>query len=415
MVALVLAALAGGGRGDAAPNDPEFSRQWGLVKIGAETAWQTGTGKGTTIAVVDTGVDLAHEDLAGKLADRSTWKDFVADDANPQDENGHGTHVAGIAAAATGNGRGVAGTAPDARIMPVRVLDETGNGNGADVSAGIRWAVDHGAHVINLSLSGVTQPIFGPSFDSALKYAWRNGVICVVAAGNNYILSSGYEDDPALVVSATNRRDQKPDFSSGVGEAKWGIAAPGGGSTLEPEENDIYSTYWNGDRPNRYEYAAGTSMSAPHAAGAAAVLRSLGLSAQETVDRLLATAVDVGPPGEDSTFGHGRLDLARAVEGLGPKTGGPAGGPGSGPSPAASKPVAGSGASPAPKASATPVGDGPAASSPSAPAGAGDDESDGRPPPKPAGSTLLVALGLLGGAGAGLGVALAWLKRRARG
>lgn len=295
--------------------DPHRPSQWGLQTIGAPEAWRVGRGRGVVIAVVDTGVDLRHEDLAGRLL---PGRDFVDDDGDPQDEHGHGTHVAGVAAATAGNGRGVAGVAPGARILPVRVLDEDGAGSSRDVARGIRWAVDRGARVVNLSLGDLGQPLFGPAFDDAIAYAWSHGAVPVVAAGNEFLLSSGYSDQNALVVSATDRNDRKPAYSSGVGGAKWGMAAPGGaGGPTAHDEEDVLSTYWAPGRRNAYAYLAGTSMAAPHVAGAAAILLGLGLSPRETVQRLLTTARDVGSQGRDRTFGHGRLDAAAATAGLG--------------------------------------------------------------------------------------------------
>lgn len=329
----------------AASNDPGFSNQWGMGKVQAEQAWGTGTGAGVVIAIVDTGVDLQHEDLKDKLVPGINCIGGCKEGSSGQDGEGHGTHVAGIAAAATFNGRGVAGTAPGAKIMPVRVLNKDGEGSDADVSQGIRWAADHGASVINLSLSGQDQAFFGPgsTFGSALAYAWGKGAIPVVTAGNQFLLSSGYDEHNAIVVTATDRNDNKPDFASVVGDAKWGMAAPGGANHVDPFNptgavragpNDIFSTYWDSDEPgshNLYAYSAGTSMSAPFISGAAAILRGLGLSPQATVDRLISTTDDVGPPGQDETFGYGRLNLARAVQGLGPS--GTSGGTGSGTSP----------------------------------------------------------------------------------
>jgi subtilisin family serine protease len=351
MIALVLASSPA----RAGQSDPLRTKQWGLHKVEAPSAWATGRGKGVVIAIVDSGVDLRHEDLKGRLV---AGHDFVDDDGTPQDREGHGTHVAGIAAAAAGNGRGVAGVAPGARIMPVRVLDEDGSGSAADVAVGIKWAVDHGADVINLSLGDVGEPLFGPAFSSALDYAWSRGVIPVVSAGNEYLLSSGYADEPAIVVGATNRNDGKPEYSSGVGQAKWGMAAPGGaGSPLAPAEDDIVSTHWRAGSPNAYAYLAGTSMAAPHVSGAAAVLRGLGLTAQQTVTRLLETARDVGPAGRDSTFGRGRLDLAAAVRGLSGAAGaGPAPGGGAVPSGASPPAPAGAAGSAPPPTLPSPVG-----------------------------------------------------------
>lgn len=305
-----------------AAGDPLRGDQWALDRIGARAGWSAGGGRRVVIAVVDTGVDLSHEDLASKIV---AGRDFVEGDGRPQDEHGHGTHVAGIAAAAAGNGLGVGGVAPRARIMPVRVLDEDGRGSTSSVAAGIRWATDNGAQVINLSLGDLGQPLFGPAFSDALDYAWANGAIPVVAAGNDYLLSSGYAAQPAIVVSATNRSDGKPGYSSGVGSARWGMAAPGGaGGALGRAEDDILST----ERGSRYGYRAGTSMAAPHLAGAAAILRARGLGPNDTVQRLLRTAKDIGSQGRDPTFGHGRLDVAAAVRGL-PGAGG-AGGDGGG-------------------------------------------------------------------------------------
>lgn len=337
-----------------AVNDPGHADQWALDVIGADQARAVGQADGIVIAIVDTGVDLAHEDLAGRLV---AGRDFVDDDDDPQDEYGHGTHVAGIAAAATDNGRGIAGVAGGAQIMPVRVLGDDGSGNTTDVSNGIRWAVDQGAHVVNLSLGRQAQQVFGPGFVDAVRYAWDSGAVVVVAAGNDFVLSSGFADEPALVVSATTRDDRKPDYSSGVGSAAWGMAAPGGGCQLVtcPQEDDVLSTYWLSGKSNTYAYLSGTSMAAPHVAGAAAILRGLGLTPQQTVDRLLATAKDIGASGRDNTFGAGRLDLAAAVAGLGgTTTQSPSPPPSPPPSPSPAPPVGTSSPSPGPTGGAAP-------------------------------------------------------------
>jgi thermitase len=315
-----------------AAGDPGFSNQWGVQLIGAPKAWEKGaTGTQITVAVIDSGVDLAHEDLASKVAGGTN---YVSPGAPPQDDNGHGSHVAGIIAAATNNGKGVVGVAPDARIMPIKIFDSSGAG-AVDAATAIRYAVDNGAKVVNMSFDAVLQPLGSDDdFASAIEYAWSKNVICVVAAGNDFVLSSGFADEPALVVAASRRDDTKPDYSSGVGGAKWGMSAPGGGSTFDAQENDIYSTYWRRGRSNEYAYLAGTSMAAPHVSGAAAALLSLGLSPQQTVDRLLQTAKDIGAPGRDSTFGAGRLDLAKAA-GVTSTGGGPASGGSGGSAPTA--------------------------------------------------------------------------------
>ena len=295
------------------------SYQWGLDVIG-DPATSSAPGSGIVVAVVDSGADLGHEDLQGQLI---PGYDFVDDDANPQDANGHGTHVAGIIGAKAGNDRGVAGVASAARIMPVRVLDAEGSGFSSDVTAGVRWAADQGADVINLSLADFGRAVGGSLFDGefseALEYAWAKGSVPVIAAGNEQFFSSGYVDEHALVVTATDRTDAKPSYASAVGSARWGMAAPGGGGGTGPESG-ILSTYFDPSKPNAYAVTSGTSMAAPHVAGAAAVLLSLGATPQQVVDTLLATAKDVGPDGRDTTFGAGRLDLAAAVRSVSPST-----------------------------------------------------------------------------------------------
>jgi subtilisin family serine protease len=298
-----------------ATTDPGLQYQWDLSVIGAQKAWQTAKGGGIVIAVVDTGLDLHHEDLASKLV---PGYDFIDNDGTPQDAEGHGSHVAGIAAAITGNGRGIGSIAPGAKIMPIRVLDQNGEGSSSDVSAGVRWAADHGADVINLSLGEFGGSLFGSGFADALNYAWDHGAICVVASGNSFLYSSGIQDEPAIVVSATDRHDNEASYSSGVGSARWGLAAPGGDGGSRDD------MVLSADIGNGYAYRYGTSQAAPHVSGAAALLRSLGLSPSQTVQRLLSTAKDLGPAGHDSTFGSGRLDVARAVAGLGASVPAPA-------------------------------------------------------------------------------------------
>ncbi|MFP5254902.1 MAG: S8 family serine peptidase [Acidimicrobiia bacterium] len=323
--------------------------QWALERIGAEAAWERARGEGITIAVVDSGVDLDHEDLVGQVVGHVSC---IGADGDPrrcrgsgQDDNGHGTHVAGIAAAATGNGKGVAAVAPDARILAVRVLADSCGGDGcqpegtaADVAAGIRWATANGADVINLSLGGgAIQSALGCAFCDAIEEAWAAGVISVVAAGNDAILPAGFGSTPAVVVTATTRDDARASYSnrndSILEGARWPVAAPGGEPEADPDDcgtgrdpRGIVSTYLD-DGPGGYACLAGTSMAAPHVSGALALLRSAGLDPQKSIDRLLATATDLGPPGRDSTYGWGRIDLARALDRL---TAASSGGPGAG-------------------------------------------------------------------------------------
>jgi subtilisin family serine protease len=341
LVALVLGLLALGSaiaHAQVVADDPVYTQglQWGLERIGAPEAWTTASGAGTTIAVVDSGIDLEHEDLAAQLVDQISCIGAAGDPTrcrgSAQDDNGHGTHVSGIALAATGNGRGIAGVAPGARLLAVRVLANdcsaagcTASGTAGDVAAGIRWAVDHGADVINLSLGGGSiQSALGCAFCDAIDYAWSKGVIAVIAAGNDSVLPSGFGDEPAVVVTATTREDTRASYSNGSSGllriARWPVAAPGGEAESDPRDcatggtpRGVLSTFWTAGQRNQYACLAGTSMAAPHVSGALAVLLSTGLTPQAAVDRLLATATDLGPAGRDDSFGFGRIDLARAV------------------------------------------------------------------------------------------------------
>lgn len=349
LVAFVVAALAAGSAVGApaapgatglssSPDDPAFAQglQWYLPSLKVPDVWPRTTGAGITIAIVDSGIDLAQEDLAGKVvggtACLGTGGDVRLCNGTGQDDNGHGTHVAGIAAADTDNGIGVAGVAPDAKLLAVQVLADhcdtsgcTAEGDSGDVAAGIRWATDHGAQVINLSLGSDTHSLLGPDVSAALRYAWAHGAIPVVAAGNDESQPAGFSDQPAIVVTALNREGDLASYANGVGSAKWGLAAYGGepGDTAATCRTGgsplgILSTYWNPRLgPNQYACLAGTSMAAPQVAGAAALLRALGFSPSQTVDRLLASADPLGTIIPNSTFGSGRLDVGRAVD-MGP-------------------------------------------------------------------------------------------------
>lgn len=280
----------------AAAAEPE----WNIDRIGAPAS-----GAGTVIAVVDTGVDAAHPVFGGRVQPAI---DLLGGDGG--DPNGHGTHVAGVAAGAD-SGCGAIGVAPDATILPVRVLDEDGEGTVDVVAEGIRRAADRGAAVINLSLGAdvVLWSESGAGLEEPIRYAWSKGSIPVLAAGNDGIVGgifgSGYGDIPAVVVTATDHRDRAPSYATSIGSAEWGVAAPGGdGSGVEGR--DILSAY----PARRCALHAGTSMAAPHVSGALAALRSSGLTPQQAVDRLLSTA---RPIGSASTYGHGLIDLRAAL------------------------------------------------------------------------------------------------------
>jgi serine protease len=311
-------------------NDPFFARQWGLTNIHAEAAWSVTDGAGATIAIVDSGVDIDHPDLAANVVSPAD-ADFTGD-SDPdgaQDENGHGTHVAGIAAAARGNGVGGAGTAPGAKILPVRVLDEEGTGSATFVANGIQYAADHGADVINLSLGataglGQAGQLLG-DFDlvyEAVDYAWTKGAVVVVAAGNDsFPLCSEPSNAPtALCVGATDVNDLRSYFSnSDATMTRPYLVAPGGdGLTCS---GDIFSTYLRTapktvcSPSDGYDAIAGTSMATPFVSGVAALLASRGLTNEQIVDCLLETADDLGPPGRDPVFGYGRVNARAAVNG----------------------------------------------------------------------------------------------------
>src|SRR5256714_191190 len=305
-----------------ASNDPSFDKQWGMQAIGAPAAWARTTGAGVRIGIVDTGVDLGHEDLAGHIVETTSC---LETDGNPlkcagtaQDDFGHGTHVAGIAAAIKDNGKGVAGVAPDAQLVVAKVFKGT-TANEADVIAGIKWVVDHGAKVVNLSLGGavfVIAATFGSELTDGVEYAWKHGAVPVVASGNDDLFGAGigsseYGNMNALVVGATGHDDKLTDYSSPTGNAKWAILAPGGSNDRVPAD-DIYSTFWSKGKPNAYGYLAGTSMAAPHVTGAVALLLAQGLTKEQAVEKILTTADSISC-GANSANCRGRLNVARAT------------------------------------------------------------------------------------------------------
>lgn len=284
-----------------ASNDPLFDKQWALTRIGAPAAWTRSTGTGVRIGIVDTGVDLTHEDLAAQVVASTNCIGSAGDPArckgNAQDDQGHGTHVAGIAAAAKDNGRGIAGVAPGARLVVAKALDAEGSGTTEDINAGIRWVVDHGARVVSLSLGGdfLIDSLFGTSLDEGIRYAWSRGAVPVLAAGNTNLLglgllgSSQYGTLPAIVVGATGPGDRVAGYSSPLGNARWAVMAPGGAGT-GGEAADVLSSFWVAGDPHQYKALAGTSMATPHVAGTVALLLAQGLTPQAAVDRVLATA-----------------------------------------------------------------------------------------------------------------------------
>jgi subtilisin family serine protease len=319
LIALVLAATLLPAAAAAAAGDPLRSKQWNLDLIESDAAHATSTGAGAVVAIVDSGAAAGHPDLAGRLV---AGRDIVDGDGTPQDGEGHGSHVAGIVGAATGNGAGVASVAPRAGLMPVRVLGDDGSGTADDVAAGIDWARVHGADVINLSLGSdvpIVGALGGDAIDAAIHRALAAGIVVVAAAGNNSmpVCEQPAAADGLLCVGAVDRRRQRSVFSSfGSG---LGIVAPGG-SAVPVAGEDVLSTV----PPAGYEEMAGTSQAAPHVAGVAALLVSLGLRGRAVTDRLLATATDLGAPGADPEYGHGLVNARAAVAGVRMRPGAPA-------------------------------------------------------------------------------------------
>ncbi|MGA8943329.1 MAG: S8 family peptidase [Thermoactinomyces sp.] len=274
------------------PNDLT-SKQWGPQKVQAPQAWDISrSSSDTIIAIVDTGVQANHPDLSGKVIQ---GYDFVDDDGVAQDGNGHGTHCAGIAAAVTNNGTGIAGMAPNARIMAVRVLNNQGSGTMADVADGILYAARNGADVISLSLGGS----YGSSaLQNAVQQAWNSGAVVVAAAGNSGLSLPSYPAyySQAIAVASTTSNDTISYFSN---YGSWvDVAAPG---------SDIYSTYIN----SSYQTLSGTSMATPHVAGLAALIASQGKNNSQIRAAIENTADQIS--GTGYYFQHGRINAYRAV------------------------------------------------------------------------------------------------------
>lgn len=323
----------------AATSDPLRPLEWGMDQVKAELAWPSSTGEGVVVAVVDSGVDLTHPDLRANLVPGATFTgckkgqspcgngDWRGPDGEGQELDTHGTHVSGTIAAVTDNGIGVAGVAPDAQIMPIKSLED-GSGSFEEIAAGITYAVDHGADVVNLSLGAVpgAQALTITGLDTtvteAIAYANQQGVLVVAAAGNESfpVCDTPSFEDGALCVTATTREETPAWYSNGaIKPDMFAVAAPGG-AAMAFCEDDVVSTVPVGTGSQAcgesdYDYFAGTSMATPHVSAVGALLVAQG----RTLDNVKAALVDtartpgLGTGSYTTSYGHGIVDAEAAV------------------------------------------------------------------------------------------------------
>lgn len=274
-------------------NDPYLGSAWHLNKIGAPTAWDTAQGSGMTIAILDTGVDATHPDLSARIV--PGWN-FYNNTSDTRDVYNHGTGVAGSAAAILNNGIGVAGVAGQARIMPIKISDDTGKGSWSAMAQGLTYAADRGVRVANISymVAGVS------SVQSAAQYMKNKGGLVFVSAGNTGAEYTIAPTTSLIAVGATDSADVRASWST-YG-AFVSLSAPGKG---------VYTTTKGGG----YVSESGTSFSSPVAAGVALAVMSAKptLSSSQVESILFSTAVDLGAAGRDAYYGHGRVNAAAAV------------------------------------------------------------------------------------------------------
>jgi serine protease len=299
------------------PNDPKFKYQWHMDQIHAKDTWKSAQGDGVIVAVIDTGVarvpDLAQTEIV------PGWN-FVTNTSDATDDHGHGTHVAGTIAQSTHNGIGVAGVAFNAKIMPIKVLSARGSGSVSGIAEGIRWAADHGAKVINMSLGG---PMASSVLAKAVKYAHDKGVVVVCAAGNDGRGKVSYPAAyPHAIAVAATQFDETTTFYSNWGK-EIDIAAPGGNTRVDQNgdgmmDGVLQNTVVPGDtKRNDYLLFMGTSMASPHVAGVAALVISAGVTNPDAVEKVLKdTARPSKMKKEDgqNRYGAGIIDAAAAVK-----------------------------------------------------------------------------------------------------
>lgn len=298
-------ALNNTGQDIGAPGSPSGKAR---ADIRATTGWEETKGQAeTVIAIIDSGIDFNHPDIRNKIV--SGGRDIYNDDWDATDDNGHGTYVAGIAAADTNNGEGMAGVAWNCRILPVKVTDAEGSAYYSDVIDGIIWASDNGAQVINLSLGGDAPD---DALRDALRYAYNKGVVVVASAGNEdaAVLYPAAYDAYCLAVAATDYNDERALWSSYGPEVD--VAAPG-----DWVLSIVPTWYWEPDYLP-YAFGEGTSASAPHVAGLAALLKSFKpwLSVDDIMNVIRYSADDVNSgehPGRDDYIGYGRINMDKGL------------------------------------------------------------------------------------------------------
>ena len=289
-------------------NDPRNDEQYSLDRMRVRDAWHLTTGGSGVVAVLDTGVQFAHPDLQGRLL---TGHDFVNDDSVAADDNGHGTWVSGIIAAEVNDAYGIAGISWSDKILPVKIMNASGTGSTSDLASGIRWAADHGATVINMSVGGFP---YSQTVKDAVDYAWSEGIVLVGAAGNNHREESYYPASyPNVVsVSATQADDEFTYWSSYGPNVD--VSAPGGSVlTTNCDRADVSSCAYYGD----HIVISGTSFASPNVAGVVALLRARfpAETPSQIVNRLRSTADDLGYAGWDKRYGVGRVNAYRAAGG----------------------------------------------------------------------------------------------------